>query len=160
MESFFSDYEKNSLEKQAESEQSFNRAILLQLCKAFDLDCSGMKNDPEFNFQWFHSQYPRFPIRLDSRKLKVDLHNMFSAMTRTEVWDSYMNILEETTEPRLALFVRVPGQGTFVIHNAWGMSQAPGFTRLVRVAKTTDKGIIFESLASFVASLQQSGWTP
>ena len=153
-------YDRLQLQQHVRTEQSFGRSILIQICKAFEIEYKDRERDPDFGFQWLHEQYPSFPIRLDSRKLKVDLDNMFRAMTRTEVWDEYMNALEETECEWLALFVAVPGHGTFVIHNCWHMPQVPGYTRLVRIAKTADKGIIFEPLNSFIESIRKAGLLP
>jgi hypothetical protein len=148
------------LQQQANSEKGFAKSVLIQLCKAFELEYRDRQKDSDFGFQWFHDQYPHFPIRLDSKKLKIDLNDMFRAMTRTEVWDAYMNALEETENEQMALFVAVPGHGTFVIHNCWHLPQVPGYTRLVRIAKTADKGIIFEPLNSFIESIRKAGLLP
>lgn len=155
---FLERYQRHLLQQQGRSEASFARSVIMRICQKFDIDCSNAARDPGFGFQWLHEQCPHLPIRFDSRKVNVNLGDMFSAMTKTEVWDLFMSALEETSCSTLALFLRVPGAGTFVIHNAWGLEQVPGFTRLVRVAKTADKGIIFEPLEAFLESIRLRGW--
>jgi len=154
------EYEQYLLQSQAKIEQGFAKLTLVQICKAFEIDYKDVVNESCFGFQWFHDEYPRFPIRLDSRKIRIDLDRMFSSMTKTEVWDEYMKLLEDTDFEYMALFTAVPGHSTFVMHNAWHLPQVPGYTRLTRIAKISDMGIIFEPLASFIESIRKAGLLP
>lgn len=110
---------------------------------------------------WFRDNYPRFPVHLEVRKLKkCTINDMFGRMTKTEQWNEFIALLEELPNSSVGMIVQVTGLGLFIQHNAWHLSGAPGFTRLTRRAITADKGIVFESLESFAASVKDSGWTP
>ena len=140
-----------------ESEQKFRVRVIAKLCKEFEID---RPDDSEAEWYWFQENYPTFPCRMDSRKLRVGLAPMFTAMTRTEVWNTFFDVLAESEKNHLAMFVPVQEISIFAIHNCWHFPAVAGFTRLIRQASSGEKGIIFEPLDSFVSSVKSFGWSP
>ena len=159
MKEFFEAFDDMQEEAAAESEQKFRHRGLCRICKFFNV-APPQDNEDEATWEWFSENYPKFPIPLESRRVQANVSQMFSAMIKTEAWDTYWHVFEERRHHLLALFVPSKGHGVFVLHNCWHLPAVSGHTRLVRTAKTGDKGIIFESLEAFLESLRQGGLSP
>lgn len=143
----------------AASADKFTLSAVKKLCQYLDIE------QPKFvkgsATAWFRDTYPRFPVRIEVRKLKkCNINDMFMRMSKTEQWDQYMALLEEQPDSHIGLIVQVTGLGLFIQHNAWHLDSAPGHTRLTRRAISSDKGIIFESVEAFAATINRSGWSP
>jgi hypothetical protein len=148
------------LKQTSDRTQVFSKKALLQFCKFFGIAYRGMENDMEFNFVWLHKEYPNIPIRIEAKKLKnVDIEKLFSALTKSELWSTYFSLMAELDREHIALVTQIVGEGLYVIHNSWSMPATPGFTRLVRIASDSEKGIIVEPYQSFLLSLRKV-WTP
>jgi hypothetical protein len=116
--------------------------------------------DEEFGFDWFNwSMNP--PIKLVARKLKkpVSLSDLFLRVTKTEVWDTFMDAVHETEGNHVGMIFDAPSWGTMVVHNMFDWQHPVGHTALVRQSKALDQGLIFEHINSFLERLKEQ-WSP
>ncbi len=148
--------------KQAERAGAFQQKALLQFCTHVGIEVKHVRYKEEFGFAWLHKEYPTLPVLMDSRPLKepVSFMKLAKAMTKSEVWSTYFQVLNETTKSHVGLIVKTKNLGWHVMHNNWSLPPTPGFVRITRVSAATDEqGIIFESLPSFCTSLRRR-WAP
>jgi hypothetical protein len=158
--SFLDDMNRHHEDSKAKSHQVFVAKVVKRVCTFFQLSPGTFADDPEFGFGWFHENYPGFPIIMGARNIKIDVDQMFKAMTRSPAWTALMEFMAETDSDRVGLVVPAYGQGLFVAHNWWQIPEVPGHTRLVRRATREKDGIIFEPLESFLQGVKQNGWAP
>lgn len=147
-------------DRSAQSQHGHAVKCVKRVCAYFEIDIQGVKEDAEFSLNWFHQNFPTFPVRMEARKLSINVEKFFSAMTKTEAFMVLMDLIVENEDRPVALLVPAYGQGLFVLHNCWLLESVPGFTRLIRVANSKDKGVIFEPIEAFLESVKRSGWRP
>jgi hypothetical protein len=146
--------------QQAESEQQFSARVLKKFCEFFELG----KPPHDAGLEWIRNEYPSFRIRLEAKKVKVDVRALFVAATRTDVWAAYFDRFNDDNDVKtglvsMAMFAP-SSHGIMVVHNCWSLPVTPGYTRLVRHAKKGDMGIIMEPLEAFLESVKTGGMGP
>lgn len=160
MSGFLARAERMRAQQTAGADQHYTAKVLAQVCKYFEIDVRAMKDDPEFGFAWFHREYAGFPIRLEGRRGEIDLDKAIRDMPKSRVWNTYMQLLEETSAEKLALIVPLTRGSLCVVHNWWTLNSVPGYTRIMHRALSENKGVILEPLGCFLESIKQSGYTP
>lgn len=156
------DLERVMRERSAELEGKRSDKFALNCCKKLcqQLGVHVGQDAYESAFSWFHEAYPRFPVYLEARDIKCNVNDMFARMTKTKVWEAFFALAEEIDKPSVGLLVMSKGNGLFVFHNDWRLGSEPGFSKIIRRAKTAERGVIFESLESFTESVKSTGWSP
>jgi hypothetical protein len=79
----------------------------------------------DLNFEWFHDEYPSFPVRLTAKKAywlrDMLVEDIYKSFTRTTAFRAYESACEELdVDPRSEAFgviFRWPGIATMVLHN-------------------------------------------
>lgn len=130
------------------------------IMRFFAVEPGFLAKQPEFGMAWFHDQYSDFPIRLEVRRERMDLAKIFLTTIKTRAWKTYVSVLEEYDFDRVGVIMSSHNQRLHVFHNWWNLSQAPGYTRMVRRAASGDSGVVFESLESLLQAIKLQGWTP
>lgn len=161
MGSILDDCKERFEEHKAQSHQQFATKAIKRVCQYFEItvNYSDIK-DAEFGCGWFNENYPTFPVYLNARNVKVEVGQLFRAITKSPVWIELIAHLESIGDVRGGVIMPVNGQGLFIAHNWWGIPEVAGFTRLVRKASSSDMGIIVEPLESFLEGVKQYGWAP
>jgi len=151
--------ERIRIEQQVEAQRNFEKK-LVQAVLAVGWDPQALLNavkDPTFGCAWFHENFPKFPCKLEARKVRATIEDLFCRVTTTDAWKMFMRLLEEHGWGTVAMAFEVPGLGTMVMHNWWALPDPPGHTKLVRRAAKEAKGVCVEPLSSFVESIRQAG---
>lgn len=145
----------------ARSHQAYVTKVVKRILTAFNIPATfSEENDTEFGFSWFNAEYPTFPVILDGYNTKVDVAQMFKAITKSPAWVQLMDHLEAINGHTGGIVVPAYAEGLFVAHNWWGIPEVPGFTRLVRKAARDGDGLIFEPIESFLIGVKTAGWAP
>jgi hypothetical protein len=152
----FIDVLRNSAEdNEAESEGKLSSRAAEYVCRFFKLEVS---RDAEFGLTWFHENYAGFPVRLESRRIKTTITELFQKPSKTKLWKEFQSIRGENS---VALIVPLTGCGSgglFVMHNCFHVSSNDLAVRMV-YGCNRDDGFIFEGLQSFLLGIQQR-WSP
>jgi hypothetical protein len=160
MRSILDDCRDRFEEHKAHSHQLFATKAIKRVCAYFDITLNYSDLDEEFGCGWFNHNYPKFPVYLDAKNIKVEVGPLFRSITKTAAWTELISLLESIGGVCGGVIIPVTGQGLFVAHNWWTIPEVPGFTRLVRKASATDQGIVIEPLESFLEGVKLSGWCP
>ncbi len=143
------------------SRQAHEARIVKRIMAAFDVTVEyGEMHSVEFGTSWMHQQYPTFPVILGVDTTKVDVAQLFRAVTKTPIWLLLMDFLESIDGKTGGLIVPAYSDGQFVAHNWWAEPEVPGFTRLIRRGRREESGLVFEPLEAFLTGVKLSGWNP
>ena len=164
------------------SEGNFEERAVRQLLKHFRIDPKGWdvreKMGERFRFSIFDSVYPRFPVRLGTRRLvakrlqaekrrKSDLaFHELKAITlfkpdefrKTQVFKEWENLKDDQSlDGRSVGLIFQCVSTLFVVHN-WDYFNAPG----IRLQWRAEDGstLTVELFDTFLASVGDFGWTP
>lgn len=145
----------------ARSSQAYATKVVKRIMASFEVPVSFSEaTDMEFGFNWFNTEYPTFPVLLDGHNTKVDVAQLFKAITKSPAWVLLMDHLESIDNHTGGIVIPAYAEGLFVAHNWWAIPEVPGFTRLVRKASRDSDGLIFEPLESFLMGVKAAGWAP
>lgn len=153
-------FKRHQEEGVADSEHAFAIRSLKKICKEFQIEPPLLWSDPELGFGWFNSNYPNFPVRLESRRVIIDdINPMLVSLTRSSAWKVYKEILQMYDFESCGVIVSARHLSLWILHNAWYLEPVPGYTRLSCRARSKDEGLIFEPLPAFILSVKER-WAP
>ena len=162
MSQFFEGAEEHIDKQNAQSETRYGQKLLKRLLQ----ECVGAertrdfyyRGGEEFGFSWFNYEFPDFPIALAARRLRgVRLIDLFKRVTKTDVWTSFFEVVNENQGRHSVGLVFPLGElGDFIAHNCWTIDHLPGVTRLVRRAASEDKGMIIEPYNVMIQQIKRT----
>jgi hypothetical protein len=135
----------------ANSEQSLSARALKQLADHFEITVPFGRNDPEYGLPWLNEQL-LLPMYLSSRRVYVDPERLFKKLVGSKLWKAYMELMEEVDRPLVGLITPAFGTKLHIIHNDHTIPPIPSCPRLVMTSLDETKGIIFESVESYMQS--------
>lgn len=155
---FLDDMGRHDEERMAATEHNFSVRALKAIAVYYKIALPRL--DADEGLGWFHTNCPTFPVHIEARNIKVNLERLFVAMTREPVWVELMELVTDSHKDNVGIIVNAVGAGLYIAHTAWGLEHVAGYTRLMRQAKTREKGVVFEPLLAFLESVKRTGWTP
>ena len=102
------------------SKHAHEARIVKRIMAAFDLKADwGDEHSTEFGVSRFHQNYPHFPVILSVDNIKVDVSQLFKAVTKSPLWPLLMEHLEAIDGKTGGVIVSAYAEGAFIAHNWW-----------------------------------------